>query len=153
MAAAKAQLIASLRDLASVHQFQIIFYNDRISVFNPFHPQPPRMMFGTEQNKRLAEEFIRGINPAGGTRHVEPLTLALGLQPDVIFLLTDAEEPQLTPSELEKARQRNRGAASIHTIEFGSGPFHGRDDFLVRLAHQNSGQHVYVDVTRLTPGR
>jgi hypothetical protein len=149
MAAAKAQMLASLRDLKSVHQFQIIFYNERISVFNPSHPQPPRMMFGTEQNRRLAEEYIRGISPAGGTRHGEPLKRALGLQPDVIFLLTDAEEPQMTPGELEQARRRNRGATSIHTIEFGSGPFHGRDNFLVRLARQNNGQHVYVDVTRL----
>ena len=34
-------------------------------------------------------------------------------------------------------------------IEFGSGPFSGDANFLVRLAQQNSGNHVYVDLTKL----
>jgi hypothetical protein len=37
----------------------------------------------------------------------------------------------------------------IHVVEFGSGKFQGRDDFLVRLAQQNRGQHLYIDVTDL----
>jgi hypothetical protein len=149
MAAAKAELTASLRDLASVHQFQIIFYNERSTVFNPFRPQQPRMMFGTDDNKALAADFLRSINPAGSTRHMQALKLALGLRPDVIFLLTDADEPQLTSGELDEIRRRNRGTA-VHAIEFGSGPFRGTDNFLVRLARQNNGQHVYVDVNRLS---
>jgi hypothetical protein len=80
---------------------------------------------------------------------MEPLKLALALQPDVIFLLTDAEEPSLNSSELAAIRRQNRAGTSINAIEFGSGPFRGGENFLVRLARQNSGKHVYVDVTRL----
>ncbi|MFV1966079.1 MAG: hypothetical protein ACC628_11685 [Pirellulaceae bacterium] len=149
MRAAKTELAASLRDLESVHQFQIIFYNEKVSVFNPSRPQKPHMMFGTESNVRLAEAYIRSIGPAGGTRHMEPIRLALGLQPDVIFLLTDAEEPSLTPSELAEIRRYNRADTSILAIEFGSGPFRGGENFLMRLARQNHGEHVYVDVSRL----
>jgi hypothetical protein len=149
--AAKAELIASLRDLESVHQFQIIFYNNRPKPFNPNPPQPPHMMFGTEENRRLAEQFVRGIKPAGGTRHYDALWLALGLHPDVIFMLTDADEPELTAAELEAIRRRNRSGAAIHTIEFGSSPFARPNNFLLRLASQNRGQHVYIQVTRLAP--
>jgi len=106
------------------------------------------MMFGTEENQRLAAEFVRGISPAGGTRHREALELALGMRPDALFLLTDADEPSLAPSELDAIRRRNRGT-SIHTIEFGIGPIRNSNNFLVRLARQNNGQHVYIDVSRL----
>lgn len=154
LAAAKAELIASLQDLDRVHQFQIIFYNDRPTVFNPFYPQPPRMLFGDSQTKRLAQNFVRGIIAAGGTRHLEALELALATSPDVVFFLTDAAEPQLSASQLAEIRRRNaRVGATIHAIEFGAGPDHGNMNFLVRLARQNGGQHVYVDVTRLPLAR
>ncbi len=150
LAAAKAELIASLEDLDQVHQFQIIFYNDQPTVFNPFRPQPPRMLFGDSQTKRLAQNFVRGIIAAGGTKHLEALKLALGMSPDVIFFLTDADEPQLSPAELEQIRQRNgRVGATINTIQFGAGPNQGGMNFLMRLANMNGGQHVYVDVTGL----
>jgi len=151
MAAAKAELIGSLRDLARVHQFQIVFYNERTSVFHPFRAQPPQMMFGTDENKQLAAEYVRQISPAGATRHMLALQFALRMQPDVMFFLTDAAEPQLTWDELATIRRRNGGITVIHTIEFGSGPNPRRENFLVRLASQNGGQNVYVDVSRLPP--
>jgi hypothetical protein len=77
------------------------------------------------------------------------LQLALRLAPDVIFFLTDAEDPQLSDVELQRLRRLNKGAA-IHAIEFGFGPRRGGDNFLSKLARQNNGRHVYVDVTRLT---
>ncbi|MBP87234.1 MAG: hypothetical protein CMJ64_11020 [Planctomycetaceae bacterium] len=149
MVAATSQLSSSLKDLDSVHQFQIVFYNDAPAVFNPDRPQPPSMLFASDENKRLAREFIERVSPVGGTRHLEAINLALGMRPDVVFFLTDAAEPQLTPRELAGIKRRNRSEATIHSIEFGSGPFRGGDNFLVRLARQNGGKHVYVDVTKL----
>ncbi len=149
LAAAKAELIASLQNLDSVHQFQIIFYNDEPSPLNPFGGQP-RMMFGSERDKRLAVDFVKGVVANGSTRHLEALKMALRLKPDVIFFLTDADEPRMTYSELEQIRRMNgAGGCSIHAIEFGSGPYQGDDNFLVKLARQNGGQHVYVDVNSL----
>ncbi len=148
--AAKSELIASLEDLDKAHQFQIIFYNDRPTVFNPSYPQPPRMLFGDASTKRRAQNFVRGVIAAGGTEHMEALKRAIAMRPDVIFFLTDAAEPQLSPNQLAKIRQlNNRVGATIHAIEFGAGPNQGGLNFLVRLARQNGGSHIYVDVTRL----
>ncbi len=150
LAAAKSQLISSLDDLQSTHQFQIVFYNERPTVFNPTAPRPPRMLFGDSATKRLAQNFVRGIVAAGGTRHMEALKLAIGMSPDVIFFLTDAAEPQLSLSQLDEIRRRNaRVGAAIHTIEFGVGSARGNLNFLMRLAQQNGGHYVYVDVTGL----
>ncbi len=150
LAAAKRELIASLGDLDQIHQFQIIFYNELPTVFNPTYPQPPRMLFGDSATKRLAQHFVRGIIAAGGTAHLAALKLAVGMQPDVIYFLTDAGDPQMSASEMEEIRRRNaRTGACLNVIEFGAGPRSGGANFLVQLAQQNRGLYVYVDVTRL----
>ncbi|MEO8496385.1 MAG: hypothetical protein ABI614_15060, partial [Planctomycetota bacterium] len=149
MAAAKAQLVASLGDLESVHQFQIVFYNEEPAVFHPDRSRPPSILFASDENKQLATSFVERMTAIGGTRHVEALKLALGMSPDVIFFLTDAAEPQLTPAELADIRRRNRSEATINAIEFGSGPQPRGENFLMRLARQNRGKHVYVDVSTL----
>jgi hypothetical protein len=147
--AAKRELIRSLADLQETSQFQIIFYNERPDVFR-IGPGEPKLVWGNQSGKQQAEQFIRGIRANGGTRHLDALRLALGLAPDVVFFLTDADEPRLTDSELARLRRWNR-SATIHSIEFGFGPQSRDDNFLVRLARQNGGQHVYVDVSKL-PG-
>jgi len=150
MSAAKRELMKSLRGLESTHQFQIIFYNNRPSVFNSITRRPPRMVFGEDKNKRLAEDYVRSVVSDGGTDHLLALNLALGLAPDVLFFLTDADDPQLTEAELAHIHRRNRGTV-INTIEFGAGPRRSSTNFLVRLAQQNGGRHAYVDVTQLAP--
>jgi hypothetical protein len=148
---AKNELIASLGDLGQTHQFQIIFYNETPRVFNPTGREG-RLVFGNEQNKNLARRFVRSITASGATRHLEALELALRMSPDVIFFLTDADEPRMTPADLAHIAQMNRGA-TINAIEFGYGPQINSENFLAKLARQNGGKHVYVDVSQLGSGR
>ena len=82
----------------------------------------------------------------GSTRHLPALKMALALRPDVIFFLTDADEPQLTDDELRQVQRWNQ-ATAINAIEFGFGPQSRRVTFLVRLAQENGGQHAYVDIS------
>ncbi len=145
--AAKSELLSSLKDLARVNQFQIIFYNERPRVFNPTGG-PPKLVWGDDAGKQLATQFVTGISATGGTRHMEALRLALGMRPDVVFFLTDADEPQMTQNELRRVRRLNYGSA-IHAIEFGYGPKRSEFGFLKQLAQQNQGKHVYVDVAKL----
>lgn len=148
LAASKAELIRSLQALQPTHQFHIIFYNTEVTAFNPSASPSPGVIFATDQNKALAAQFVRQVPASGGTRHMRPLSLALRLAPDVIFFLTDAGEPELSNAELQSLRKLNSGSV-VHAIEFGAGPNPGGDNFLARLARQNDGQHVYVDVSQL----
>jgi hypothetical protein len=145
LSAAKRELIASLQALDGRHQFQIIFYNDRPSLMPAVHGGGPRMAFAEEPGKRLAASFVGGVFADGGTNHLQALEMALALKPDVIFFLTDAEEPQMRPEELAAVRRMNRGTR-INTIEFGAGEQRAAMNFLQRLAAENGGQHAYVDV-------
>ncbi len=147
--AAKLELLRSLTDLSDLDQFLIIFYNEMPTVFNPDHPLPPKLLFATKSNKRAAEEFVSQISPAGGTQHLDAIRLALNVQPDVIFLLTDADDPKLSPVELASIRRRNQGGTAINTIEFGTRPAPEPNNFMMQLAEQNDGQHAYVQVSRL----
>ena len=151
LAAAKSELLASLAHLGRTHQFQIIFYNDKPRVFNP-SGVVGRLVFGTEQNKYLAQRFIGSITADGATRHEEALEMALRMQPDVIFFLTDADQPQLSAKQLADLARMNHGSA-IHSIEFGYGSQSDSDNFLVKLAQQNGGKHVYVDISQLPSAR
>ena len=143
--AVKAELLKSLKTLDTVHQFQIIFYNEHAKLFNP-SGQPGHLAFATDQNKQAAVRFIESIQAEGGTDHEEALRLAVRLHPDVIFFLTDADDPKLTPAQLEKI-QRQAAGTIINAIEFGPGPKPPEASFLEELAHQNGGSYVYIDIS------
>lgn len=151
LSAAKAELIRSLDSLQRTHQFQIIFYNETPTIFNP-SGQPGRLAFATDETKKRARSFLSQIIADGTTRHKEALLAAIRLQPDLIFFLTDADEPRLSPAELYEI-QRRAGRITINTIEFGLGAKATSGNFLEKLAQQNGGQYAYVDITKFTPAR
>ncbi len=145
IAVAKAELLSSLEQLDATQQFQIIFYNEKC------HPMvgpegKEQLFWGTDTNRTLASQFIRNIQPDGGTRHLDALLKALTYTPEVIFFLTDAGEPILYPGDLEKIKQRNHGRSRIFSIEFGKGANLKVDNYLKKLARDNGGAHAYRDV-------
>jgi hypothetical protein len=140
----KAELLESLKALDDVHQFQIIFYNEKPAVFNPSGMRG-RLAFATEENKERAVRFIRSIVADGNTRHDDALKLAIHTSPDVIFFLTDGDDPKLTRSDLDRIRRMAAGI-TIHAIEFGTGPKPAGKSFLAVLAEENGGKYTYVDI-------
>ena len=147
--AAKNELLASLDSLDTIHQFQIIFYNEKPTILQ-LAASPGALVFGNERNKQLARQFIGGIDADGATRHEDALVMALRLRPDVIFFLTDGDDALSRP-ELSRVRRMNAGRTSINAIEFGRGPSISDDNFIAQLAQQNGGGYAYVDVTKLRP--
>ena len=149
--AVKTELIESLKNLDSVHQFQLIFYNQRPVLMNPAG-RPGRLAFGTDENKRRAARFLNSIKADGGTNHEAALKMAVRMQPDVVFLMTDADDPIIEPAQLAKIRHIAAGIV-INAIEFGSGPKPAGPSFLADLARQNGGGYVYIDVSKLDAGK
>jgi hypothetical protein len=148
MQVAKASLVSSLQALDERQQFLIIFYDDKPQVVHLKEELKPTLAYATEINKTLARQRIAGIQPGSGTDHLPAIELAMKLNPNVIFFLTDALDPPLWPRDLEKIRLTNGGQIRIHSIEFGQGPEINRTNFLHRLAQQNGGTHRYHDVTK-----
>ncbi len=151
MQVAKSELMASLQSLDERQQFLIIYYDDKPHVVKLKNESKPTLAPATEINKTLARQQIAGIQPGAGTDHYPAVELALKMNPDVIFFLTDAAEPAMHPADLEKIKRLNNGRAHIHSIELGVGPelVEYTSNFLRRLAQQNGGTHRYHDVTKL----
>jgi hypothetical protein len=144
--AVKAELVKSLRNLDTVHEFQIIFYNEKPVIFNP-SGTPGRLAFANRANKDRAVRFVESITADGNNNHVDALKLAIRLHPDVIFFLTDGDEPKLSRRELDQI-QRMATGITFNTIEFGPGPKPEEESFLATLAEENGGHYVYVDLSK-----
>ena len=150
MQEAKLALMSSLQSLDERQQFLIIFYDDAPHVLKLKNEPTPTLAPATEINKTLAKQQIAGIQPGAGTDHFPAVEMALKMNPDVIFFLTDAAVPPMHPADLEKVKRLNNGHARIHSIELGVGPELAAytSNFLHRLAQQNGGTHRYHDVTK-----
>ena len=152
MQVAKSALVSSLQSLEGNQQFLIIFYDDKPAMLDLRGIRAPQLYSATEINKTLARQKIAGIQPGTGTQHVPALEMALQLNPDVIFFLTDGQEPPIHPKELEQLRQQNVRKTRIHCIEFGVGQEISEsvapNNFLRKLSRQNGGTYRYFDVTK-----
>jgi len=143
---AKKELLASLNDLDQRQQFYIVFYNEQPRLFDA-GTSKGRLVWGTDDNKKQAAQFIDSIRADGGTDHMSALMVALRMRPDVIFLLTDGEQ-QDDPSadDLKRVERINDGSAQINVIQFAPSP--RPSSSLVQLAKQNRGQHIFVDISK-----
>ena len=147
LAAAKAQILASIEKIDDVHQFQLVVYNERPKAYNPAGPNG-QLAFGTDANRAEVKRFLGTIEAEGGTDHVAALSMAIRMRPDVIFLLTDGDKPLVTARELARIDRIGPGIM-IHTIQFGDGPQRDAEWLDGKLAHQSGGEYRYVDTTKL----
>jgi len=141
---AKRELLKSLESLDEYNQFQIVFYNASLS------PLSGKMIFATDTNKRRATGFVRGMPGDGGTSHLPALKQALAMAPEVLFFLTDADDPRLTLPQLDDIQRRAElTRTTIHTIQFNVGPATNDGSWIRNLAVMNRGTYNYVDVTSI----
>ncbi|MEI8017861.1 MAG: hypothetical protein WCH39_06650 [Schlesneria sp.] len=144
---ARQKLWDSLQDLTPTSQFQVIFFNVTNHAMN--RPgERTRLLPATSINLRLARQFLTGIQPDSGTNRMGALSLAFSYDPDVIYLLTDADAPELSAKDLWDLKRGNKRKAFVHVVEFGVGADLSSDNFLKKLARQNAGIHRYHDLTQ-----
>lgn len=113
---AQQELVKSIHQLHVTQSFYVIFFNKQAVPL--FFPSPVKdLVPATPVMKRRATRWIVERRTGQGTDPQEALVLALSLQPEVIYFLTDGEFP-------EKCRQvvqeKNTHGAIIHTIALQS---------------------------------
>lgn len=136
---ANREVLASLRSLPPQASFQIIIYHSVAQFLLPQHTG-----WLTAAQLPQVEAALLALVPEGGTRHQLALPLALSLQPDVIFFLTDADD--LPAAHVAEVTTRNQGRAIIHTVELTHRHLLQPDMPLQRLARQNRGDYRAVAV-------
>jgi von Willebrand factor type A domain len=140
---AKRELLSSLNQLPPDARFSVIFYNLKVRVFTDPGGNEG-MMPATTSNKARVQTQLEAVGPDGGTDHMKALRTALGLRPEVVFFLTDAD--LMTNSDVNEVLAE-AGGSRIQAVEFGRGTDLGMDTPLRRLATATGGTYRYIDVT------
>jgi hypothetical protein len=132
-----AELKLSLRALPAETSFQVLAYNRFVT---PLVPAPAGLAAAEPALVALAAGALDDLLPSGATDHVAALRRGLALRPDLLFLLTDADD--LTDKDVLAVTNANRGGTAIHVVELAVS---GRSNSpLARLATANGGTHRRV---------
>jgi hypothetical protein len=149
--AAKKELRQAVRRLDSDQSFYVIFFDNniqRISLRDDGQPESDFVPL-TDANVAKFEAWLDGVECEPWTNPYEALQIAIGLKPDVVFLLSDGEftDRGQTMRYLAKERVRRNPETKektqlvIHTVGF-----YERDGEkgLRRIAQQFRGQYRFV---------
>jgi hypothetical protein len=134
---ARFELLNSLAELPATARFQVLAYN-RVTESLRSGGQSG-LLAATSAAKNEAAAFVRSLRPEGATHHLQALQRALELQPDVIFLVTDADD--LKPDQIAVVTRQNHGRTVIHAIELSQRQRTAEDGPLRRLALGNRGTY------------
>jgi hypothetical protein len=132
---ARVELLACLRALPESASFQVVLYN------RGAEPLPGRALLPAEEESfATVERILQKTLPEGETEHGRALAVALSLDPDAIYLVTDADD--LTAAAVRQISAMNRRRVVLHTLDVSRRQRAG--GMLEALARQNGGQHVRV---------
>lgn len=129
----KFEILKSVGAMTADQEFFIIFFSDGA------HPMPAATLQpATPWAKQRYLKWMAGRVADGDTEPREALTLALRLQPDVIYFLTDGSFNYRTNEFLKKLRQKR---TAIHTFCFGD---RAGEEILRFVAQNNGGEYHFV---------
>jgi len=132
------ELRDAIRQLGPDQEFFIVFYNN--STYPLFYPREfSSMIQATQTMRKRAIKWIRNRRANGGTRPEQAVRVALSLQPDIVYFLTDGEIP---PETRTVASRFNVYKSVIHTIAFES---RAGEEILKGIAADNNGRYRFVD--------
>jgi len=129
----KLELAKSILGLTEEQQFFVIFFNE--------HPIPMPaggMENAYPQNQQRFLEWVASVPASGLTDPRPALTMALGLRPDVVYLLTDGMFPRDVQGDLNALRQ---SVVELNTIAIGDPR---AEKSLKPLATHNRGRFTFV---------
>ena len=149
---ARAELLRSVDALQPDQRFYVVFYDQ-----NPTHMRisaadedDASSMLATPENKLVLRRWAMTIRQEKGKSPVETLRFAFGLEPDVIFLLSDGEFSAETEEVIRELNQRenlfgeSQLATIIHTIRYpgySPGEATKAEAQMRRIAGENGGQY------------
>jgi hypothetical protein len=132
---ARAELLRCLHTLPVGCAFQVVLYNRAAETILE---DTGKLLIVEPDTLQAVEQVLADTRPEDGTDHEKAFERALGLEPEVIFLVTDADD--LTPAQIRHITSVNRQHVIIHTIDVSRRLKPAR--MLAELAHQNGGQHL-----------
>lgn len=130
------ELLQSLEQLASYQRYYVIFFSDEAYPLASNRPLP-----ATEENLERTRRWVRAFRPRGHTYPLEALRLALSLEPDAVFFLSDGIFDPRTIQEVHMANLSRSRPIPIHTIAFVEAEARG---LMWAIAHDSGGEFRFV---------
>jgi hypothetical protein len=148
LATARQEVAACLRSLPPDTLFQVIAYN---KVAEPLELSGRRDLVEADPDTvELAIKLLDAIRPSGATDSAQALFRALQMRPDIVFLLTDADD--LTRARVD-ALLRLKGRAVLHVVELSRGRPNQADGPLAQLARATGSGDNRGSYRRVVPDR
>lgn len=135
LAAARAQLSACLSALSPRTRFQIIFYN--VSADALPSTEPDGLLPADAPTLARVNALLPAVCAEGNTDHVRALHCGLAFRPEVLFLVTDADD--LTPFQVREVTRLNQARTVIHAVAVDDQ--HRGAEMLGQLARDNGGTY------------
>jgi hypothetical protein len=110
------ELQDALKELPPDGSFQVLFYNQGTQPLLP--PTASGLLPSTPGTIDQAVSCLDDVYATGTTNHLSAFQAALYLRPEVLFLVTDADD--LAPDHVRSITGLNRGRTRIHVIELSS---------------------------------
>lgn len=111
------ELAASIRRLSESQHFYVVFFSDQ--AYPMFFPKNVmETVPATQENKRAAMQWLRTVEMCLGGRLLDAMDFAVGLKPDVVFLLTDGDIR--SPRVVERMTAKDAWGFPIHTLGMGA---------------------------------
>jgi von Willebrand factor type A domain len=142
---ANKELFRSIAELGPDQKFFVICFDFAARPAFDLLPSNIKFLSSSNNSRRRIRQWIQGLGLGSNTRPAEALRLALALQPDAIYLLSDGE---LEDDSYEMLALINHDVSTgkaivpIHTISLYSTS--GRE-LLELIASNNGGKFVNVD--------
>lgn len=136
---ARTELARSLRALPPDSRFQILAYNRAVV---PLVRSASGLVVADTPHLAQALNALEELSATGSTDHVAALRQALALRPELLFLLTDADN--LQDRDVSTLTRLNQAGSAIHVIEFTRSSVASPTGPLARLAVINQGTYRRV---------
>jgi hypothetical protein len=134
------ELLQSIEQLSSDQRYFVIFYNDEAYPMDADQPVP-----ASEDEFARTRQWVRYVQPDGGTHPLPALLLALSFRPDAIYFLSDGQFDRSTIRELRmRNRENNRlklRQVPIHTIALVD---HATEGLMRTIARNSGGKFRFV---------
>lgn len=127
----KLELLQSVRGMQSNQRFFVIFFNQHAI------PMPARELIRVDESEPYLRWMAR-VSADGKTDPTEALLLALRLQPDVIYFLSDGG---FRPEVVDEVARLNRNQVAIHTFCLSD---REGEPLLRQIAAVNGGRYRFI---------
>jgi hypothetical protein len=151
-ARARYELLRSIDKLAPDQQFYVILFSTGTRCMFDDDSPAPEMIPATGKNKLRLREWLEAVEVGGSTDPREALFIALALEPDAVFFLSDGDFSNVSgdarnrlfagaPEAEDLVKRVNRVRTPIHTFAYEDPSSKRRMEALAQLS---GGDYKYI---------